>query len=65
MKFKPQHEDPVNGNDPNFKVDNFLAHLQRCSMEAWIVGRRISVNEQTVGFKGNHADKQRISYKRE
>ena len=27
-------------------------------MEAWVY-------EQTVGFKGNHADKQRISYKRE
>ena len=75
MKFKPQHEDLVNGNDlchkifgrngdrrhemfkpffscqdprkpeppqkthPNFKVDTFLAHLQRCSIEAWIVGR--------------------------
>jgi len=34
-------------------------------MEAWLLGRRISVDEQTVGFKGNHADKQRISYKRE
>ena len=73
QKFKPQHEDPVNGNnlchkvftrsgerkqkmfnaffscqdpmkitsqrkaDPNFKVDNLLAHLQSISMEAWVL----------------------------
>ena len=29
------------------------------------MGRNISCDEQTIGFKGNHADKQRISYKRE
>ena len=34
-------------------------------MEAWDVGSHLSCDEQTIGFKGNHADKQRISYKKE
>ena len=29
------------------------------------MGRDISCDEQTIGFKGNHSDKQRISYKKE
>ena len=29
------------------------------------MGRNISADEQTIGFKGQHQDKQRISYKRE
>ena len=101
MKFKPQHEDPVNGKNlcfkifgkngerehkwfktffgvqdpklpipsktthPNFKVDRFLSHIQQISQNAWSLGHSISVDEQTISFKGNHPDKQRISYKRE
>jgi hypothetical protein len=34
-------------------------------IEAWELGRNISVDEQTNGFKGNHVDKQQINYKRE
>jgi hypothetical protein len=34
-------------------------------MEAWDMGQNISCDEQMIGFKGNHVDKQRISYKRE
>ena len=56
---------PTKKTHPNFKVDPFLAHIQSVSMEAWDMGRNISCDEQTIGFKGNHADKQRISYKKE
>jgi len=101
QKFKPHHEDYVNGNDlcyqvfgkkgerrhkqfktffaiqdplkltppktthPNWKVDPFLGWIQNVSMAAWDLGKEISADEQTIGFKGNHQDKQRISYKRE
>jgi len=34
-------------------------------MAAWDVGSHLSGDEQTIGFKGNHADKQRINYKKE
>jgi hypothetical protein len=50
---------------PNGKVDPFLAWVQTISMEAWGVCSHLSGDEQTIGFKGNHADKQRISYKKE
>ncbi len=56
---------PPKSTHPNFKVDPFLVHMQKASMEAWDCGPSLSGDEQTVGFKGNHADKQRINYKRE
>jgi hypothetical protein len=34
-------------------------------MAAWDLGKEISRDEQIIGFKGNHQDKQHISYKRE
>ena len=34
-------------------------------MEAWLLGEVFSVDEQTMGFKGNHVDKLRITYKKE
>jgi len=51
-------------NHPNFKINSFLA-VQSVLIEAWELGRNISVDEQTNGFKGNHVDKQQINYKRE
>jgi Transposase IS4/SAP domain len=56
---------PSKTTHPNWKVDPFLAWVQTISMEAWDVGSHLSGDEQTIGFKGNHADKQRISYKKE
>jgi len=56
---------PSKATHPNWKVDPFLAWMQTISMEAWDVGSHLSGDEQTIGFKGNHADKQRISYKKE
>jgi hypothetical protein len=34
-------------------------------MEAFQMGKFISIDEQTIGFKGMHVDKLRISYKKE
>ena len=43
---------------PNFKVDPFLSWIQSVSMEAWEMGEKLSCDEQTIGFKGMHKDKQ-------
>jgi hypothetical protein len=45
---------------PNWKVDPFLAWIQNVSMAAWDLGQEFSCDEQTIGFKGNHQDKQQI-----
>ncbi len=39
--------------------------MQKVSIEAWDCGQHLSGDEQTIGYKGNHCDKQRVSYKRE
>jgi hypothetical protein len=56
---------PPKTTHPNFKIDPFLIHMQKTSMEALGWGPLLSGDEQTIEFKGNHADKQRINYKRE
>jgi len=61
----PLKQVPPKSTHPNFKVDPFLAWIQTIAMAAWDMGRNSSCDEQTIGFKGNHADKQRISYKKE
>ena len=61
----PRIYPPYRKTHPNFKFDPFLKHVQEISMEAWLLGVVFSVDEQTMGFKGNHADKLRITYKKE
>jgi hypothetical protein len=56
---------PPKTSHPNFKVDPFLAHRQKVYMAAWDCGANLSRDEQTIGFKGNHAVKQKVNYKRE
>ena len=62
---RPFKKNPLKKTHPNFIGNPFLSHIQTVSMEAWEMGQNISCDEQTIGFKGNHADKQRISNKRE
>ena len=50
---------------PNWKVHPLLIHMLAVSKEVVFLGRHLSCDEQTVAFKGNHKDKQRITYKRE
>jgi hypothetical protein len=61
----PMLPTPSRKTHPNHKIDNFLSHVNRVSMEAWDMGRSVSCDEQTIGFQGRHQDKQRISYKKE
>jgi hypothetical protein len=49
----------------NHKIDIFLGHTNCVSMAAWDMGKHVSCNEQTIGFQGQHQDKQRINYKKE
>ena len=56
---------PPKSTHPNFKIDPFLHWIQTVSMAAWDLGWSFSCNEQMIAFKGNHADKQHISYKKE
>jgi hypothetical protein len=55
---------PSKNTHPNFMVDLFLAHMQKVSIESWDFRQHLSCDEQSIGFKGNYCDKQRVSYKR-
>jgi hypothetical protein len=61
----PRKELPSTKTHPNFKIDPFLYHMQKVSMEAWDMGEIASCDEHDVGFTGRHQDKQRINYKDE
>jgi len=61
----PRKELPSTKTHPNFKIDPFLFHMQKVSMQAWEMGEVASCDEQDVGFTGRHQDKQRINYKDE
>ena len=56
---------PPRSTDPNWKIREWLDFVQSTSIEAWMCGFEISVDEQTLKFQGHHIDKLRISYKRE
>jgi len=43
----------------------FLKHINQVSRHAWKLGTHLSGDEQTIGFKGKHQDKRRITYKKE
>ena len=52
-------------NNPLFKVQTLLDELNRNAKKMWRTGKWVSIDEQTLGFKGRHGMKLRISYKRE
>ena len=56
---------PARKDQPTYKVDPLLKHVQLVSMRAWRLGCDISGDEQMIGFQGQHADKLRITYKAE
>jgi Transposase IS4/SAP domain len=61
----PRQEAPSRSHFPNWKVQDMLAHINFVSQKAWMLGQNVSVDEQTIGFQGNHKDKLRITYKSE
>ena len=56
---------PFRKTHPNFKIDEYFRHLQKIFRYAWMPGKHLSGDEQTMGFQGNHEDKLRITYKKE
>ena len=61
----PTIQVPSRNMHPNWKVHPFLKHTYHISQQAVFLGRNLSCDEQTIGFQGNHKDKQRITYKKE
>ena len=56
---------PSRKTHPNFKLDEFNRHLLKIWRYAWRLKRDLAGDEQTMGFKGQHVDKLRITYKDE
>ena len=56
---------PTRKTHPLWKVEEFLKSMNDLNQAAWLLGKKLSVDEQTIGFKGRHADKLRITYKKE
>lgn len=50
---------------PLWKVQPLLDELNDNARKMWVTGKWVSIDEQTLGFKGRHGMKLRISYKRE
>jgi len=55
---------PSRETNPNYKINPIVKQLIKASQSAMIIGEWVSVDEQTIGFKGNHIDKLRINYKK-
>eukprot|EP00984_Skeletonema_dohrnii_P025939 scaffold15185_cov72-Skeletonema_dohrnii-CCMP3373.AAC.1 len=51
--------------DPLYKVRPLLNELNYQAQKMWTTGKWVSIDEQTIGFKGRSGMKLRISYKRE
>ena len=56
---------PPKKTHPKFKVDEYFRHIQTIFRYCWIPGRDLSTDEQTMGLKGDHADKLCITHKKE
>ncbi len=61
----PMIDAPPRKKKPNWKINPLIKWLNFLMPQAWILGRVFSVDEQTIGFQGNHVDKKRITYKAE
>ena len=52
---------PTRNADPNYKINPLIKHVIQMSKKVMIMGKWISVDEQTISFKGRHVDKLRIN----
>ena len=62
LKINPKPIPPTNTH-PNWKIDPVLKHIMWVSKQCVVLGSNISIDEQDIGFQGQHSDKQCISYK--
>lgn len=61
----PRIDPPDRKLYPNWKIRPILKWINYIMPQAWQLGKSFSVDEMTMGFKGNHRDKKRITYKAE
>jgi hypothetical protein len=61
----PRIPTPNRKQDPNYKINAIIKQLIHISKKVILMGKWISVDEQTISFKGRHVDKLRISHKKE
>ena len=55
----------LSAKDPFWKVHSILDELRKNAQRCWVTGKCVSIDEQTIGFKGQHGLALRITYKRE
>ena len=56
---------PSKKTHPNFKVNEYFQHIQTIFCYCWMPGRDLSTDDQKMGFKGQHDENLRITYKKE
>ena len=61
----PAIEIPDRRKYPNWKVRPLIQWLNFIMPFIWMLGFAFSIDEMTMGFKGRHQDKKRITYKAE
>lgn len=60
----PWSKVPSKKENPFHKVSSFLKWMQQVIVFAWICGRDLAGDEQTVAMQGQHGDKLRITFKK-
>lgn len=61
----PRITPPNRDKEPNWKVRPLLTWMNYIFPSLWLLACAFSVDEMTMGFKGHHKDKLRITYKNE
>jgi hypothetical protein len=61
----PMIKPPPWKKKPNWKINPLIKWLNFLMPKAWTLRRTFSVDEQTIGFQGNHINKKCITYKAE
>jgi hypothetical protein len=61
----PTINNPEKKRFPNWKVRPLLQWMNHLFPLMWLLGIAFSIDEMTMGFKGCHQDKKRITYKTE
>jgi hypothetical protein len=61
----PDKPVPERKTSPLFKVLPIIKQIRKIGPVAWDCGKNIAVDEQTISMKGHHADKMRITFKKQ
>ena len=61
----PVKTTPIRKTHTNWNIQVLLRHDIIVNKDAIFIGRSLSCNEETMGYKGTHPDIMRINYKKE